>query len=214
MAWSTVKMGIYRPAPGRKWQGAPLMCVVPMPPKAPHLTPYGHRAPPEWLSLGRDGPKLRSPSLIPFMELPRRMGYNGTTLANKGICHTTNLPGPSGRFYWPSWVTSGTHTPTMSKNQPGHAIRTALLSLALREHLHRPPCHALQVLQIGVNWLWPVIMDEKGSVRCVITTFWVMYHREVSLVWGCPGGNFGQRAMLLCPPRQFCPTCNAACLRA
>ena len=103
------------------------MCVVPMPPKPPDLTPYGHRAPPEWLSLGRHGPILRRPSLIPFMELPRHMGYNGTTLANKGMCHTTRLPGPSGRFYWPRRVTSGTHTPTMSKKRKGHSIQTAIL---------------------------------------------------------------------------------------
>ena len=83
MAWSTVKMGIYRPARSREWQGAALMCVVPMPPKPPDLTPYCHRAPPDWLSLGRDGPILRSPSLIPFMELPWRMGYNGTINTGK-----------------------------------------------------------------------------------------------------------------------------------
>jgi hypothetical protein len=86
MAWSTVKMGIYRPAPGGIWQGGALMCFLPMPPKRPDLTPYGHGALPEWLSLRRDAAQIpRNPSLIPFMELPLGMGYNGTGVANKRL---------------------------------------------------------------------------------------------------------------------------------
>jgi hypothetical protein len=73
MAWSTVKMGIYRPAPGGKWQGGALMCFLPMPPKRPDLTPYGHGALPEWLSLRRDGPNTTQP--LPYTIYGTTLGY-------------------------------------------------------------------------------------------------------------------------------------------
>ena len=49
--------------------------------------------------------------------------------------------------------------------------------------VHIPPWHEFLVVSIGVNLLWPVIRDEKGSVRYLAAMNWVINRPWVPLLW-------------------------------
>ena len=75
--------------------------------------------------------------------------------------------------------------------------------------VHIPPWHEFLVFSIGVNLLWPVIRDEKGPVRYLVTMNWVINRPWVPLL--CPWCQVakaekqcsGHLELAICPKSMF-----------
>ena len=98
-------------------------------------------------------------------------GHAGVKATRVGLC----------AHIGPSRVANDAHKPHTWEHHP--EIGAAVQGPAHMD-FHTPPCRALLVVQSGVNLLWLVVRDKKGSVRYLITIFWLITRRWAPL-WMC-----------------------------